>query len=524
MHPPPSLPVSDGFPTPFPPLLPPAGLPYPYPTPGGLFGHLFTPSHPQTNPYSPGISGKLTPAASESLTGQTQSVIPVHLMLKKLVTRTVYRVATLSDTHPPCSMMGKRLLKWAEPHACSATLMTPAMQEKVKSTVMEIDEHVHTLTESFEPFAPEARPGDWLLDRYVDCLHFDKRDPTQDRCPYLDELIANAKADPLTVLAAADGTVPQSNQYQVTLAAIIYKGHRKLERTCYVSGRVTAPDAELNAIINFGRYNLQGTYKGHRKLERTRYISGRVTTPDAELNAIACTVHLAVKQANCQHIMVFTDSMGSAHKAVDPSMHSGQAFSLSVCCALQVWFEADDLCRITFVYVSSALRWDIHGKAHKYITELRVRVGHRKMDNSIDTLRSQAAHSSLDAWGSMFQDHTYRGSKFLELQWPDRRTIQPSYSNGGPWLSTFRHSITEFARICQCITGHAPIGAYYRRFKINEPHGCTCGAALQSRQHVLFRCCDRYSVHYPRFLRDIASFLKHSPTVFGFNQDPSGVG
>ncbi|CAA7267378.1 unnamed protein product [Cyclocybe aegerita] len=158
---------------------------------------------------------------------------------------------------------------------------------------------------------------------------------------------------------------------------------------------------------------------------------------------------LNIKQANCQHIMVFTDSMGSAHRAVDPSIHAGQAFSLSVCHALQGWFEADDLRCITFVYVPSALRWDIHGEAHKYITELKVRVGHRKTDNSIDTLRSRAAHSALDSWNSTFQDPTYRGSEFLELQQPDGRLIQPLYLDGGPWLSTFRHSITEFARVYQ---------------------------------------------------------------------------
>ncbi|CAA7268119.1 unnamed protein product [Cyclocybe aegerita] len=194
-------------------------------------------------------------------------LIPVHLMLKKLVTHAVYRIATLSDTHPLCSMMGKRLLKQAEPHARSAALMTPAMRGKVKSTVMEVDERVHTLTESFELFAPEARPSDRLLDRYADCIHFDKCDPTQDRRPHLDKLIAAVRADPLTVLAAIDGSVPQSNQYQTASAAIIYKGHCELERTHYVSGRVTAPDVEFNAI--------------------------------------ACAVRLAVKQANCQHYEAF---------------------------------------------------------------------------------------------------------------------------------------------------------------------------------------------------------------------------
>ncbi|CAA7268124.1 unnamed protein product [Cyclocybe aegerita] len=293
----------------------------------------------------------ITGAFHTSPTGSLEALaglIPVHLMLKKLATCAVYHVATLLDTHPLRSMMGKRLLKWAEPHTHSAALMTPAI---------------------FEPFVPEAHPGDWLLDRFVDRVHFDKRDPTQDRRPYLDELIMKARADPLTVLAATDGSVPQSNQYQAALAAIIYKGHRELKRTCYVSGRVTAPDVELNAIM--------------------------------------CAVRLAVKQANCQHIMVFTDSIGSAHRAVDPSVHSGQAFSLSVCCTLQEWFEVDDLHRITFIYIPSALQWDIHGEAQKYVTDLKVRVGRCKTDNSIDTLCSRAAHSVLDLWSSTFQDPTY---------------------------------------------------------------------------------------------------------------------
>ncbi|CAA7263690.1 unnamed protein product [Cyclocybe aegerita] len=170
----------------------------------------------------------ITGAFCTSPTGGLEALaglIPVHLMLKKLAMRAVYRVATLSDTHPLRSMMGEGLLKRAAPHARSAALMTPAMRGKVKSTVMEVDERVHTLTESFEPFAPEARPGDWLLDRYADRIHFDERDPGQDRRPYLDELIAKARADPLTVLAATDGSVPQSNQYQAASAAIIYKGH-----------------------------------------------------------------------------------------------------------------------------------------------------------------------------------------------------------------------------------------------------------------------------------------------------------
>ncbi|KAJ3481654.1 hypothetical protein NLJ89_g12193 [Agrocybe chaxingu] len=170
--------------------------------------------------------------------------------------------------------------------------MTPSMQGHVTSMVMEIIDCLPALTESFEPFAPEARPGDRLLDRYADCISFDDHTPGVNQKPYLDELIVKARADPLMVLAV-DRPVPHSSSRQAALAAIIYKGHTELDRT--------------------------------------RYVSGKVTMPNAELNAIAAAIHSAIRQADCHHIMVFTDSLGSARWAVDPSVHSGQAHSLSVC-------------------------------------------------------------------------------------------------------------------------------------------------------------------------------------------------
>ncbi|CAA7270778.1 unnamed protein product [Cyclocybe aegerita] len=54
----------------------------------------------------------ITGAFRTSPTGGLEALaglIPVHLMLKKLVTCAVYWVATLSDTHPLCSMMGEEV-------------------------------------------------------------------------------------------------------------------------------------------------------------------------------------------------------------------------------------------------------------------------------------------------------------------------------------------------------------------------------------------------------------------------------
>ncbi len=45
------------------------------------------------------------------------------------------------------------------------------------------------------------------------------------------------------------------------------------------------------------------------------------------------------------------------------------------------------------------------------------------------------------------------------------------------------------ARMTRAILGHAPIGEYFARFNIDEPHGCSCDpAVLQTRDHLLYHC------------------------------------
>ena len=61
--------------------------------------------------------------------------------------------------------------------------------------------------------------------------------------------------------------------------------------------------------------------------------AGQTTAPDAELFAIRLDVSKATSM-DIEHIILITDSLGSARRAVDLSVHSGQAHSLAVCSAL----------------------------------------------------------------------------------------------------------------------------------------------------------------------------------------------
>ncbi len=71
---------------------------------------------------------------------------------------------------------------------------------------------------------------------------------------------------------------------------------------------------------------------------------------------------------------------------------------------------------------------------------------------------------------------TYRGQQFLQLVDTKGNLIKPSYLASGSWLSQVKRtdppSLT--ARMTRAILGHAPIGEYFRRFNIDEPHGCSC--------------------------------------------------
>jgi ribonuclease HI len=74
--------------------------------------------------------------------------------------------------------------------------------------------------------------------------------------------------------------------------------------------------------------------------------ASRATAPDAELFAICLGLLRCLRLEDVETILVFTDSVASAHAVVDPSTHSGQSHSLAVIWALIPWLEADPLCKV----------------------------------------------------------------------------------------------------------------------------------------------------------------------------------
>ncbi|KAF9267272.1 hypothetical protein L218DRAFT_996150 [Marasmius fiardii PR-910] len=95
------------------------------------------------------------------------------------------------------------------------------------------------------------------------------------RISHLDDLYLECHEDPCTVSVATDTTVPSTSRHQAVSGYGMYIGGRLRHQARFASGRVTALDAELTAI----RFGLE---------------------------------YLITRKFECNHIVLFTDSIAAA--------------------------------------------------------------------------------------------------------------------------------------------------------------------------------------------------------------------
>ncbi|KJA12527.1 hypothetical protein HYPSUDRAFT_210435, partial [Hypholoma sublateritium FD-334 SS-4] len=173
---------------------------------------------------------------------------------------------------------------------------------------------------------------------------------------------------------------------------------------------------------------------GDERVDSARYVSGKVLTPEAELSAIRFAVVRATQVPGCTRIVIFTDHIASAKKALEPSVHSGQGHSLAVCRALLVWFAADPLNILEFYDCPSKAEWDVHHEVHQFLLGLPPVPGLRPR-MTLDSLRKYVTDRCNAEWRQLFfRDPTFAGRQFLQLLDLDNNLIKPSYLKGGSWI------------------------------------------------------------------------------------------
>jgi hypothetical protein len=216
----------------------------------------------------------------------------------------------------------------------------------------------------------------------------------------------------------------------------------------------------------------------------------RSRSVDGELFAIRSAIVKGCSFENCNRIVIFTDSIGSAKRAVDPSVHSGQAHSLAVCKTLAAWLSGHPERKVLFVETPSKLKWGIQHKAHLEARGLPPIPHGATPITSLDGMRKHIADSALDAWTTQSKDPDYLGHQFLVFRDPKGKPLRPMYVNGGTWLRNVNEDNLLCARFPRAVLNHAPTGEYYRRFHIpgHETHECECGCLMQTRHHIFTQC------------------------------------
>src|SRR5215471_8179901 len=178
----------------------------------------------------------------------------------------------------------------------------------------------------FDPVSDQNWPGRRIEDRFPDRFSWHpvigKGDEAlADHRILLDAALYEARDDPGCIYAATDASLPLRGRFQAVAASVVAKGRNTLRAPRTAVGRVASHDAELFAI--------RGAVSVLRDHEVERFV-------------------------------LFTDHLPSARRALDPSLHSGQAHSLVVCSTLAAWLAGSPARRVEIWQVPSKLKWGFH--------------------------------------------------------------------------------------------------------------------------------------------------------------------
>jgi len=99
--------------------------------------------------------------------------------------------------------------------------------------------------------------------------------------------------------------------------------------------------------------------------------TGQAIALDAELFAIQLGIVKATS-FDVKHIVIITDSLTAARRAVDTSVHSGQAHFLAIVQALRSFFTNHPDRSIHFWNCPSKAQWSLHFLAHEDATSTKI--------------------------------------------------------------------------------------------------------------------------------------------------------
>jgi len=231
----------------------------------------------------------------------------------------------------------------------------------LRSPLLDTEASFFNLTEHSNSLHPKIYPGCRLLDNFPDQVSFHPCDHSNGRTHKLQfdtlgQLCHEASSDPSTLVVATDASVIPPRNMQAVSVAHFWRLGEQVSLSKAPTGQATALDTELFAI---------------------------------RLSVVKAT------SFDVKRIVIITDSLTAARRAVDASVYSGQAHSLAIVQAPKGFFTNYPDRSIHFWDCPSKAQWSLHFLAHEDTTSTKIAAGCHPA-TSLDVLRSKSAAAYLN--------------------------------------------------------------------------------------------------------------------------------
>jgi len=305
----------------------------------------------------------------------------------------------LPQNHAIKSLLERRHAPNSQPHCLSLENMTSKQQQKIKSSIVDANNHLNRVFPFFDSlnrkFLPELR----LIDIFSSYISFHQADHCSNEskttyCNKLNELIFKSLSELSTVIVVLDTSIRNN---VATSIAHIHFFNNPLKKT-------------LHHVIN-------------------------ITSTKAELFAIRCRINQVVQISGSSHIIVIMDALHAAQN-FDSSVHPYQLQLITILKELRAFFNSHSDNSIEFWDCSSNKKWHLHVSVDKETKKFDL-IPLYPSKTSWD-FNKKECNNIIKEWHTTFKTLHLKGKNFLNLLNNNLSDIKPSYIKGGPWIKQFK--------------------------------------------------------------------------------------
>ena len=226
--------------------------------------------------------------------------------------------------HAINALLDKQYSKQAKLHHMATSQLTPKQNQKIKSSIIDINHHLNQVLPAFDNLNKELSPGFHLVDTFSDHFSFN---------------IVKCKD--------AKARIAHFNKLKN-----VYRASKNNPNILFI---ITDASVKNNIAMS-----VTHIWKEQALITKATYHTMNISPTEAELFAIRCRISQAVHINDITNIVVVTDAISAAQKIFNISCHLFQLHSIAISQNLRVFFSKNPRNSITFWDCPSDDKWPPH--------------------------------------------------------------------------------------------------------------------------------------------------------------------